>query len=98
MSDDQQIELFMSLFQGRTDVYARRWEKDGRSGYTPAYEFNWTEFMEHKRRGGSMKDFENKRLLSLTENVIREHFIGKQVVGIYPILQDNTSYFLARHR
>ena len=85
----------MSLFRGRTDVYARRWEKDERSGYTPAYEFNWTEFMEHKRRGGSMKDFENKKLLPLTENVIREHFIGKQVVGIYPILQDNTSYFLA---
>ena len=95
MSDDQQIELFMSLFRGRTDVYARRWEKDGRSGYTPAYEFNWTEFMEHKRRGRTMKDFENKRLLPLTENVIAEHFIGKQVVGIYPILQDNTSYFLA---
>lgn len=95
MSDDQQIELFMLLFRGRTDVYARHWEKDGRSGYTPAYEFNWTEFMEHKRRGGSMKDFENKRLIPLTENVIREHFIGKQVVGIYPILQDGTSYFLA---
>ncbi len=95
MSDDQQIELFMSLFRGRSDVYARRWEKDGRSGYTPAYEFNWTEFMEYKRRGGSMKDFENKRLLPLTGAVIREHFIGKQVIGIYPILEGNTSYFLA---
>jgi len=34
-----QIELFMSLFRGRTDVYARRWEKDGKSDYSPAYEF-----------------------------------------------------------
>jgi len=34
---EQQLELFMSLFRGRTDVYARHWEKDGRSGYSPAY-------------------------------------------------------------
>ena len=30
------IELFKSLFGGRTDIYAVRWEKDGRSGYIPA--------------------------------------------------------------
>ena len=60
---EPQLELFMSLFRGRADVYARRWEKDGRSGYSPAYDFNWDEFMTHKRRGGSMKDFENKKLI-----------------------------------
>jgi superfamily II DNA or RNA helicase len=91
----QQIELFMSLFQGRSDVYARRWEKDGRSGYSPAYEFDWDEFMLHKRRGGSMKDFENKRLLPLTEDVIHGHLTGQHIIGVYPILHDNTSYFLA---
>jgi len=90
-----QIELFMSLFRGRSDVYARRWEKDGRSGYSPAYEFSWDEFMAHKRRGGTLKDFENKKLLPLTSDVIKRHLLGSQVVGIYPILSDNTSYFLA---
>lgn len=93
--DPQAIELFMLLFQGRKDVYAHRWEKDGRSGYSPAYEFNWDEFMAHKRWGGSLKDFENKRLLPLTPEVIKKHLLGLQVVGIYPILPDNTSYFLA---
>jgi len=94
-SGSQQIELFMSIFRGRSDVYARRWEKDGRSGYSPAYEFNWDEFMSHKRRGGSLKDFENKRLLPLTPEVIKKHLLGLDVVGIYPILSDNMSYFLA---
>jgi hypothetical protein len=47
----QNIDLFISLFRGRTGVYARRWEKEGRSGYSPAYEFNWDEYMAHKRRG-----------------------------------------------
>ncbi len=92
---EQQIRLFMSLFHGRTDVYARRWEKDGQSGYSPAYEFNWDEFMAHKRRGGSLKDFENKRLIHLSKDVIRRHLLGVDVLGIYPILPDNTSYFLA---
>ncbi|MFA6295238.1 MAG: DEAD/DEAH box helicase family protein [Candidatus Paceibacterota bacterium] len=95
MTEDQQLELFMTLFRGRADVYARHWEKDGRSGYAPAYEFNWTEFMEFKRRGGTLKDFENKRLIPLTEDVIRGHLVGQHVIGVYPILQDNTSHFLA---
>ena len=33
----KRIALFRSLFRGREDVYARRWENsDGRSGYSPA--------------------------------------------------------------
>ncbi len=92
---EQQLELYMSLFRGRTDVYARHWEKDGRSGYSPAYEFNWGEFMAHKRRGGSMKDFENKKLIPLTKDVVKKHLLGQHVVGIYPILPENTSYFIA---
>ena len=92
---EPQLELFMSLFRGRADVYARRWEKDGRSGYSPAYDFNWDEFMTHKRRGGSMKDFENKKLIPLAKEVVKKHLIGQYVVGTYPILSDNTSYFIA---
>ena len=69
---DQQLELFMSLFRGREDVYAHRWEKNERSGYSPAYDFNWNEFMAHKRRGGSMKDFENKKLFPLTKEVVKK--------------------------
>lgn len=37
------IRLFMSLFKGRDDVYARRWEnkKKGTSGYSPACLNEW---------------------------------------------------------
>jgi hypothetical protein len=36
-TNDEKVELFLSLFRGCSDVYARRWEsKDGlKSGYTP---------------------------------------------------------------
>src|SRR5262249_1811018 len=38
----KRIALFRSLFRGREDVYARRWENpDGRSGYSPAAQKDW---------------------------------------------------------
>ena len=85
----------MSLFRGRIDTYARRWEKDGRSGYSPAYDFDWDEFIAFKRQGGTMRDFQNKRLLPLTKDIVKKHLLGHHVIGIYPSLIDNTSYFIA---
>ena len=38
----EKIRLFMSLFKGRDDVYAKRWEnREGRSGYTPVCLNEW---------------------------------------------------------
>ncbi|MBI5412046.1 hypothetical protein HZA43_02610 [Candidatus Peregrinibacteria bacterium] len=86
----------MSLFRGRTDIYARRWEKNGKSGYSPAYEFSWHEFMAFKATGGTMKDFPNKKLLPFTPDVVDKHLSGQCFIGIYPLLDDNTSYLLQR--
>ncbi len=35
------LKLYKSLFRGRTDIYAVRWEKEGRGGYMPAYKVDW---------------------------------------------------------
>jgi len=85
----------MSLFGGRTDIYARRWEKSGKSGYSPAYEFNWNEYMAFKAKGGTMRDFPNKKLLPLTEDTIHKHLLGQHIIGLYPLLDNNTSCFVA---
>ena len=34
----ERLALFQSLFAGREDVYAQRWEKDGRTGWYPQLE------------------------------------------------------------
>ena len=39
---EEKITLFRSLFRGREDIYAVRWEgKGGRSGYSPAGVMDW---------------------------------------------------------
>ena len=78
MVNSKQVKLLMALFRGRIDVYARYWEKNGRSGYSPAYEFNWNEFMAFKAKGGKISDFPNKKLRLLTVETIENHLNGRQ--------------------
>lgn len=42
-----------------------------------------------------MATFKNKKLTPLTDEIILKHLTGHITIGIYPILEDNTSYFLA---
>ena len=63
--DKHKINQFASLFKGRNDVYAVRWEKNGYSGYMPAYEVDWSYFKEHKAKGGTFKDYPYKEEQSL---------------------------------
>jgi hypothetical protein len=91
----KQVELFHSLFKGREDVYARRWEKGNRSGYMPAYNVDWDRYEKHKALGGTFQNFKHKTLTPLTPQAIKNHLSGKETVGIYPLLKNNTSWFLA---
>lgn len=89
------VEHFQSLFKGREDVYAKRWEKEDRSGYMPAYDVDWDQYEKHKALGGTFQNFKHKTLAPLTSQVNKNHLLGKETVGIYPLLKNNTSWFLA---
>ncbi|MBN1458706.1 MAG: restriction endonuclease subunit R, partial [Armatimonadetes bacterium] len=103
-SAEEKVALFASLFRGRMDVYARRWEnrRVGRSGFQPACANEWAAGLCDKRRHrcGSCP---NREFLPLTPAVIRDHLRGERdgehgrefVVGIYPLLADETCWFLA---
>jgi superfamily II DNA or RNA helicase len=91
---DALIKEFLSLFRGREDVFALRWEKDGKSGYMPAYDLNWDEFSKHKANGGTLKDFPGKQFSKLTEKRSINHLTGKEIIGLYPLLTDNSSWFI----
>jgi len=91
----QNIELYKSLFRGRDDIYAVPWERDGKSGYMPAYDVDWTNYEKHKLQGGTFSNYKEKKLLPYNESAIQVHLEGKAIHGIYPLLEDNTSYFIA---
>ena len=56
------IELIKSLFRGRGDIYAVRWEKDGKSGYMPAYDVDWSNYEKHKLQEGTFSNYKDKKL------------------------------------
>lgn len=92
MSD---VSLLRTIFKSRTDVFAIRWQKGTKSGYTPAYEFDPYLLRQHKIGGGTMQNFAAKTYLSLTEEQLKKHVDGQQFIGIYPLLSDNTSWWIA---
>jgi hypothetical protein len=70
-------------------------EKEGKSGYMPAYKIDWTDYHKYKSSGGSFKDYSKKEYQPLTDEVILQHLQGVETIGIYPLLEDNTSFFIA---
>src|SRR4030067_2952725 len=95
MVSTEQVLLFRSLFRGRQDVYARYWEKGDKHGYSPAYSFDWNAFNVHRAQGGTLATFTNKTLKPLTLDVLQDHLKGKQTIGLYPLVPDNPSWFIA---
>lgn len=71
----EKITLFLSLFQGRPDVYARRWEsKNGRSGYGPACKNEWKPGLCLKPKG-KCADCSHAEYCAYDENAIESHLI-----------------------
>lgn len=89
------IQLFKSLFKGRDDVFAIRWESGKKSGYMPAYSYDPYLYRAHKMRGGTFQNYQDKTYLPLSDKEIEKHLNGDQLIGIYPLLKDNTSWFIA---
>ena len=83
------IALFRSLFRGREDAYAIRWVgRNGKSGYSPAAP-------RAEKSSFKTSDYKNRKCFPLTDAVVRDHLLGKHTVGIYPLLLDETCWFLA---
>ena len=95
------ISLFRSLFRGREDVYARRFEsrKTGRAGYQPACANEWVRGVCDKPRI-KCADCPNRRFLPVSDEVVRWHLSGHDdqgrdfVMGLYPMREDETCSFL----
>jgi hypothetical protein len=92
----EKIRLFRSLFRGRTDVFPKRWEnaKQERSGYAPACANEWVRGVceKPKVRCGECP---NQAFIEVEDRVVADHLGGKYTAGIYPLLRDDTCWFVA---
>ena len=90
------IKLFRSLFRGRGDVFPRLWvnAKKGTKGYAPACSSEWVRGVCEKPRV-KCGECPNQAFLGVDDSVIRDHLQGRHVMGVYPMLEDETCWFLA---
>jgi len=104
-SQEAKIALFRSLFRGREDVYARRFEslKTGKKGYQPVCRNEWVSGVCGKPKV-RCDDCTHRDFLPVTDDVVRNHLLGLDpqdrsgrdfAVGFYPMLLDETCWFLA---
>jgi hypothetical protein len=103
-NEKQKIALFRSLFRGREDVYPRRFEskRTGKSGFQPVCRNEWIRPICQKPKI-KCGECENRDLMPLSDDVIRNHLIGidpsdryrrEFVIGVYLMLVDETCWFL----
>ena len=96
ISNEEKVKIFMEVFKGRTDLYAKRWvsNKTGKSGYSPVCK---NEFSVYKCDKPRMKCSEcpYRELLPLTDDIILKHLKGEITIGIYPLLPGDLCNFLA---
>ena len=97
----QQITLFMSLFRGRKDLYAKRYynKKTKKAGYAPVCLNEWKPDICNKSQL-KCKDCPKRMFRRLSSSIVEAHLYGKHpfgedVIGIYPLTKDECCYFLA---
>jgi superfamily II DNA or RNA helicase len=97
----EKIALFMSLFKGREDVYAKRWfsASTQKSGYQPACENEWKPALCNKKKYRCARcphrKFSGADAAVIEAHLRGAHSQGKDVIGIYPLLPDENCHFLA---
>ena len=99
-STQDKINFFLALFKGRQNVYARRYysTKTGKSGYTPVCRNEWEKGLCDKKKY-KCPSCPNRAFAPLTVEAVKAHLIGRDllcrdVIGLYPMLEDNTTWIL----
>ena len=95
-SKDEKVALFRTLFSGRVDVFPRLWRnaKTKKQGYAPACANEWVQEVCEKPRV-KCGECPNQAFLEVTDRALLDHLQGRHVMGVYPLLRDETCRFLA---
>ena len=93
---EEKVSLFRQLFRGRVDVFPTRFvsRKTGKPGYAPACT---NKFVRGVCELPKVKCGEcpNQAFVPVDDAAMLAHLQGRHVMGVYPLLEDETCWFLA---
>lgn len=98
MSIQKKIKIYSDYFKGRDDVYpylSINKNDSNKKYYIPACMNEWKQGICNKTMGKPCKSCQYRENKPLTMDVIKRHIYSNQTIGIYPMLDDETCYFLA---
>lgn len=100
-SNSEKVVFFRSLFDGRKDVFAKRFDnlKTGKKGYSPCCENQWKRGVCSLAKGWKCSSCPNRKFVPYSEEIVRWHLRGFDSrnkpfeVGLYPMDADETVSF-----
>jgi superfamily II DNA or RNA helicase len=96
VTPEEKVGLFRQLFSGRQDVFPTRFvsKKTGKPGYAPACT---NKFVRGVCELPKIKcgDCPNQAFVPVDDAAVMAHLRGQHVLGVYPLLEDETCWFLA---
>jgi superfamily II DNA or RNA helicase len=95
-TSEQKVALFRQLFTGRQDVFPTRFvsKKTGKPGYAPACTNKFVRGVCELPRI-KCGECPNQAFVPVDDAAVLAHLRGQHVMGVYPLLEDETSWFLA---
>ena len=95
---EQKLEIFMGYFKGRDDVYpylSINKNNPNVKYYIPACVNEWKKGVCNKTMGKLCKACQYRESKPISKDTIKNHIYDNNTIGIYPMLEDETCYFIA---
>ena len=95
---EQKLEIFMGYFKGRDDVYpylSINKNNPNVKYYIPACMNEWKNGVCNKTMGKPCKTCQYRENKPISKDTIKNHIYDNKTIGIYPMLEDETCYFIA---
>lgn len=96
LSPEEKVRLFRSLFRGRDDVFPVRFvsRRTGQAGYAPACTNKFVRGLCELPRV-NCSECTNQAFMPVDDKQVIDHLRGRHVMGVYPLLEDESCWFLA---
>ena len=97
-SREDSVKIFMNYFKGRNDVYPYLSIDKNNPNikyYIPACANEWKNGVCNKTMGRKCKTCQYRENKPISKDTIYKHMYGNYPIGIYPLLENDTCFFLS---